>query len=193
MRRQEQPQQESSFVAPAVSSFEPTGTNMVPIQQGDLIQVLEQHGSGWTYAKNLSAGNSSAGWVPSWIVQAPSAASDAAPAQKTKAAESTPQPKEAQVAAKTAMVQAPRVAAAPAPAPAPAPVVETPAPVEANRNIVRATAAFAATSPSQLTLMLSDLVELVERHESGWTYGRKAGDTGSAEGWFPDWVVCPLK
>jgi len=179
-------------VAPAVSSFEPTGTNMVPVQQGDLIQVLEQHGSGWTYAKNLSlAGNSAAGWVPSWIVQAKalSPASDAAPAQKVKAPELTQLPKEPQVAAAKTAVQPPRVAVAPAVAPA----AETSAPVEASRNIVRATAAFAATTPSQLTLMPQDLVELVERHDSGWTYGRKAGDSGAAEGWFPDWVVCPLK
>mmetsp|Transcript_129759 Transcript_129759/g.336546 ORF Transcript_129759/g.336546 Transcript_129759/m.336546 type:complete len:154 (-) Transcript_129759:87-548(-) len=60
------------------------------------------------------------------------------------------------------------------------------------RPILRACAAFTASSSSQLTLSVADLVEIVERHASGWTYGRKVSDVrgeGAAEGWFPDWVV----
>ncbi|CAE8674141.1 unnamed protein product, partial [Polarella glacialis] len=54
----------------AEGSFMCTAAWGVAVRQGDLIQVLEQHNSGWTYAKILSlADNSTAGWVPSYIVQ----------------------------------------------------------------------------------------------------------------------------
>lgn len=210
-RRQEQTQasnstSDSSFVAPAMSAFEPSGSNMVPVQAGDLIQVLEQHGSGWTYAKNLSlAGNSAAGWIPSWIVQAPSSSPEAA--QKTKAAEpaasqqskepsSAPKPvAEATTSPAHAKTGSTAVPASQQVQPAPARPQESPS-SEAPKNIVRATAPFSATSASQLTLLLSDQVEIVERHSSGWTYGRKASEAAggaAAEGWFPDWAVATQK
>eukprot|EP00931_Biecheleriopsis_adriatica_P082832 TRINITY_DN5630_c0_g1_i1.p1 TRINITY_DN5630_c0_g1~~TRINITY_DN5630_c0_g1_i1.p1 ORF type:complete len:796 (-),score=218.01 TRINITY_DN5630_c0_g1_i1:91-2478(-) len=171
-QRREQAQEMPSspgclFVAPAVSSFEPTGSNMarssMSVRQGDMIQVLEQHDSGWTYAKNLSkAGNSIAGWVPSWIVQADSAQQAQEPAPEAKTARQAPLQQ------------------------------EEPAPAQEARNFQRANAAFTASSASQLTLNVGDSVEIVERHASGWTYGRKASDSGAIEGWFPDWV-CPQK
>jgi len=42
-----------------------------------------------------------------------------------------------------------------------------------------------------MSLKPADLVEVVERHTSGWTFGRKVASSGAvlAEGWFPDWVV----
>eukprot|EP00442_Polarella_glacialis_P017057 CAMPEP_0115055730 /NCGR_PEP_ID=MMETSP0227-20121206/4807_1 /TAXON_ID=89957 /ORGANISM="Polarella glacialis, Strain CCMP 1383" /LENGTH=850 /DNA_ID=CAMNT_0002440339 /DNA_START=75 /DNA_END=2627 /DNA_ORIENTATION=- len=201
---------EGSFMATAVSAFEPTGSNMVTVRQGDLIQVLEQHNSGWTYAKNLSlAGNSTAGWVPSWIVQQATSSSDAA-SLKLKA------PLQPSLPQQPKPVAAPVVAPAPVSPAAmqakerafvlpvqqqlhisPAPIVPTSptaaAAPEAPRQILRATAAFAATSASQLTLSVADLVEIVERHGTGWTYGRKAELSGAVEGWFPDWVVVPPK
>lgn len=65
--------------------------------------------------------------------------------------------------------------------------------LKAPQNVVRAaTASFVATTSSQIALKPNDLVEIVERHSSGWTYGRKVSPTvdpsGAIEGWFPDWV-----
>merc|ERR1740129_1496948 len=80
-------------------------------------------------------------------------------------------------------------ALAPAPAPAPAPVAP-----KAPSSVVRvATAAFCSASPSQLSMMVGDLVEIIERDSSGWTYGRKVSQhvidaLPAVEGWFPDWV-----
>jgi len=229
---------DAGFVAQAVSSFEPTGSNMVPVQAGDLIKVLEQHSSGWTYAKNMKLpASSNAGWVPSWIVQPVQGTVDATLASKPKVIE--PQPATAKEPARSVAPAVRPVATAAAFAPvasvaavatvAPAavqpatpavvqqvtPVVvpqpqtvaavaavvapATPAPSTEARAVMRATAPFAATGSSQITLAPEDLVEIVERHTSGWTYGRKVvdahqSDAGSnIEGWFPDWVVCPQK
>mmetsp|Transcript_114850 Transcript_114850/g.366360 ORF Transcript_114850/g.366360 Transcript_114850/m.366360 type:complete len:898 (+) Transcript_114850:133-2826(+) len=212
---QPEPQQEAdgSFVTQAVSSFDPTGSNMVPVQAGDLIQVLEQHSSGWTFAKNLALSSSAnAGWVPSWIVQPaqtagagrPQAATEAAAQTKQKAPETQQkEPARTQPAQAQAAQQAARVAATPAvqqvqAVQQPAQQAQTqPALATEARTVLRANAAFNATSASQLTLSSSDLVEIVERHASGWTYGRKVSEAASEaavlEGWFPDWVVCPQK
>jgi hypothetical protein len=175
---------------------------MMKVQIGDLLEVLDQHNSGWTYAKNLSS-SSQAGWVPSWMVPSQSSSAQSQPA----AAPARPQEAEAVAQVK---------AASPAPAPTPAPVatpkavVATPAPAaqsatvvaiaepaqaEASaeaRNILPARCAFTAAAASQLSLAPSELVEVVERHGSGWTYGRKVSglhSEGPCEGWFPDWVV----
>ena len=55
-----------------------------------------------------------------------------------------------------------------------------------------ATSSFSAASASQLSLLVGDSVEIIEQHESGWTYGRKV-ESGSAapavEGWFPTWAA----
>lgn len=68
---------------------------------------------------------------------------------------------------------------------------------KAPSTVVRvATTGFAASSTSQLTVTAGDLVEIVEAHASGWTYGRKVPSSGHfsldamgpVEGWFPDWV-----
>lgn len=232
---QTQAQQDSSpdgsFVAQAVSSFDPTGSNMVPVQVGDRIQVLEQHSSGWTYAKNLSltgGAASTAGWVPSWIVpksgQAGATSANQQPKPEvTPVLQPKPQPKAPQAqqpqpqqpqpqqpqpapkaqtqtqtalpAAQARIVEAPAVQQAPV-AQAAAAAPPAPTPQAEARTIKRAANRFDATSPSQLTLAPADLIEIVERHASGWTYGRKVSESSAAEvveGWFPDWVVCPQK
>jgi hypothetical protein len=53
------------------------------------------------------------------------------------------------------------------------------------KNLVTVTTAFVATDPSQLSLVADELVEIVQQHTTGWTYGRK---TDLSEGWFPDWA-----
>mmetsp|Transcript_47567 Transcript_47567/g.85909 ORF Transcript_47567/g.85909 Transcript_47567/m.85909 type:complete len:374 (-) Transcript_47567:82-1203(-) len=62
----------------------------------------------------------------------------------------------------------------------------------------KVSAAFAAQDSSQLSLNVADLVEVIQQHPSGWTYGRKAPclspvADSTSEGWFPDWVVGPRK
>mmetsp|Transcript_57362 Transcript_57362/g.92953 ORF Transcript_57362/g.92953 Transcript_57362/m.92953 type:complete len:939 (+) Transcript_57362:131-2947(+) len=79
------------------------------------------------------------------------------------------------------------VAAAAAEAPAPAPAAAPKAP----QTVVRAAIApFSAATSSQLSLALGELVEIVERDMSGWTYGRKVlHQAVPVEGWFPDWCT----
>lgn len=181
---------------------------MIPVKAGDLIRVLEEHKSGWTYAKNLSlkSGNTT-GWVPSWVVPARTSTTPAGgdvagqskpkltgEAQQSQQKEnSRPQPQAVQQQSAPASQSAPatqtaqqvqQVVAAPA----------VSASSMEGRTVMRANDAFVGTSPSQLTLAPADLIEIVERHTSGWTYGRKLSDGGAViEGWFPDWVVCPQK
>lgn len=191
----EQTESEGSFVAQAVSSFEPTGSNMVPVQAGDLIQVLEEHKSGWTYAKNLNLKvPSNTGWVPSWIVPA-RGATDPVSQPKPKPAEpQTTGVQQVQTGfSHTVQQAAPVVQQAPAMQQVQPAVAVAAATTTENRTVVRANDAFVGTSPSQLTLAPADLVEIVERHTSGWTYGRKVTDGSAVEGWFPDWVVCQQK
>lgn len=211
------PEPEGPFIVPATCSFEPTGSNMVQVRPNDMIQVLERHASGWAYCKNLSSSSASnAGWAPCWIVQpaqpavAPAPVVEAKPkvsevaqpiqvAQPTKEKVRTPQP------ATGSVVIAPTptpVSSAAAPATATvaqaAQQAKLAAPQVETRSFLRATSSFNATSPSQLTIVLSDLVEIIERHPTGWTYGRRVCEAPQAEvtaveGWFPDWVVCAQK
>mmetsp|Transcript_18519 Transcript_18519/g.43356 ORF Transcript_18519/g.43356 Transcript_18519/m.43356 type:complete len:581 (+) Transcript_18519:96-1838(+) len=52
----------------------------------------------------------------------------------------------------------------------------------------RAIAAFTATEPTQLAIEIGDAIEVIEKHTSGWTYGRLSS-RDSPEGWFPSWVL----
>lgn len=178
-------------VVKAASSFEPTGPQMVQVAVGDRIQVLEKHSSGWTYCKNLTSGSSNIGWVPSWISQAAAAPEPARPqVVKPKATASLPP---APAPSSAPNVSAPahkavQAAAAVVPVPSPAPAAEA-------RTYIRATAPFSAATQSQMSLAPADLIDIVERHSSGWTYGRKVQEPSAAviEGWFPDWVIAQTK
>lgn len=211
-------------IVQATSVFEPTGTNMVQVQPGHSIHILERHTSGWTYCKNMATGVT--GWAPSWAVQP--AAQTSVPAARgaetgastdlsnTSGSPNTGRTAVPPVALKVddaSRSQAPApskdllrpssqmqtaVAAAPTPQQAQqapnsetAPAVSTP---KAPLNEVRAAQTFfTGTNSSQLTLVVNDLVEIIERHPSGWTYGRKVHQgpnesVAPVEGWFPDWV-----
>jgi hypothetical protein len=190
---------------------------MVQVRPNDMIQVLERHPSGWAYCKNLSSSSASnAGWAPCWIVQPAQPAVSPAPAVEAK-------PKVAEVAQPVQVAQPTKEkvrtpqhatgSAVVAPTPTPASIAAAPAvatvaqaaqqaklaaPQVETRSFLRATSSFNATSPSQLTIVLSDLVEIIERHPTGWTYGRRVCEAPQAEvtaveGWFPDWVVCSQK
>lgn len=57
---------------------------------------------------------------------------------------------------------------------------------------MRALATFEASSQNELTILRGEWVEVIERHETGWTFGKRrdAPDPSqNHEGWFPDWVV----
>jgi len=179
-----QQEADGSFITHATSAFEPTGPNMLCVQAGDAVQVLERHTSGWSYCKNLVS--SSTGWAPAWVVQPVHGEEASASIPKARAQEApTKDPSRTQ--------QTPQLAASPVSQPQAASPTATP---KAPQTMVRAAAsAFTAASPSQLTLAQNDLVEIIERHASGWTYGRKVshGQTAAdaaapCEGWFPDWV-----
>lgn len=150
----------------ATHNFEPTNATMMAVTANDKLEVLESHESGWAYARNLSQG-SAVGWVPNWVAPKP-----VAPAAPRIAPQQAAQQLAAQVVAPPSQTAA---EAQPTPAPAP------------TRPVVEATAVFAGREPSQLSLTPKDLVEIIERHSSGWTFGRKVGG-GSLEGWFPDWA-----
>lgn len=178
----------------AVGNFEATGPTMVPVRHGDVIEVLETHHTGWSYAKNLSNNSIPPGWVPSWIVDAsratapqPAPASpETPPAQRPQPAPA-PQPvapARAEPVNKTVILQTrdreqdlrPAAAAAPRAAP----------------TLVTPSRDFVSGSDSQMSLSTLDQVEIVERHQSGWTFGRKMLNGASvSEGWFPDWACNP--
>jgi hypothetical protein len=163
------------------------------------------------------------GWAPSWIVQPSADDSSNAsrkPASRPKEHEASPilsSPSVApqvtataampttgkaqespvsvaqQVSSKVELHRSTQPAVAAAPTPQHAMQAAPPAP-KAPSTVVRvATAAFSGSSSSQLTVNTGDLVEIVESHASGWTYGRKVhapqhAHAGAIEGWFPDWV-----
>jgi len=51
-------------------------------------------------------------------------------------------------------------------------------------SILKAVRAFTAGGPSQLDIKVGESIQVLNKHTSGWTYGRK----GVSEGWFPQWV-----
>lgn len=86
----------------------------------------------------------------------------------------------------------PAATAASAPESASTPASTQAAPKAPQSTARAAIAPFSAATASQLSLALGDLVEIVERDASGWTYGRKAQDgprQTPVEGWFPDWCT----
>lgn len=212
------PQQRAAgFVTRAIGDFSASGANMLLVRTGDLVEILEQHATGWSFCR-LTSQPDVCGWAPAWVAPIqqgrealvlPAAAEVAdkgqAPAAVVEAPEKHQAPAPTTVQAACAVAEPPRPAphpqqalspAVPTPAPAKAAPLTVasaaPAPATANQ-VCQAVAAFAATSPSQISLAQSDLVQVIERHVTGWTYGRKVSSTDASEvteGWFPAWV-CP--
>ena len=52
--------------------------------------------------------------------------------------------------------------------------------------MMRALANFEGNSENELTIQKGESLDVVERHETGWTFGKKKD---GSEGWFPDWVI----
>jgi hypothetical protein len=269
----------SQSVCRALGSFDPAGPDMVQVRVGDLMQIVSNLPSGWTYCHNLTT--SGTGWAPSWIAQAASAEEEAVPPDMTPAPlfsagfgamEPPPQMQppvwqrnceqqlppineqwQGQPLQQPAwqMPQAPQrppqhqpwhqppphtsldalqsqqgppphqpwqqclagdFATSPPAAPpglpsyagivpnaSPVPAAMGTSPNEAVRGqqqcyeVKDIKATFAGVGPSQLSLAPGELVEIVERDASGWTYGRKVTRASGpnappVEGWFPEWA-----
>jgi len=133
----------------SVASFQPNGKDQIACREGDSIEVLQKHDSGWSYGRVYSEGTMAEGWFPSWLVgvkiDAHARSSQSAPIQKAEAVEAKP------------------------------PIQRFPV-----QN------AFSASDASQLSLAIGDLVEVIEQHPTGWTFGRLLST--DKEGWFPDWA-----
>lgn len=67
-----------------------------------------------------------------------------------------------------------------------------PAPAASATLAVRA---FAPDGSSQLGVQIGDLIQVLSKHESGWTYGRKVQEVAgvnaenASAGWFPNWAI----
>ena len=69
--------------------------------------------------------------------------------------------------------------------------------------IMPALATFEGNSGNELSIRRAEWVEVIERHETGWTFGkvylgnekgkkkRMGNEEVTEEGWFPDWVIRP--
>jgi len=66
------------------------------------------------------------------------------------------------------------------------PTVPEPA-AQASVERVAIAVPYAASGPSQLTIAKGDLVDILERNTSGWTFGRRV--ICGSEGWFPEWAI----
>jgi len=165
----------NTHVGVAMGNFEATGPTMVPVRQGDMIEVLETHHTGWSYAKNLSH-SSPPGWVPSWIVD-----SNRDEHRHEPSHVAVNQPAVAPAPVASSVMQPTQTA------------VASPTPVPPQRaSLVQPSRDFTSGSDSQMSLSTLDFVEIVERHTSGWTFGRKVLNGASvSEGWFPDWACNP--
>lgn len=62
-------------------------------------------------------------------------------------------------------------------------------------SATRAVRAFAPDGSSQLGVQIGDLIQVLSKHESGWTYGRKVQEVAgvnaenASAGWFPNWAI----
>lgn len=133
----------------SVASFQPNGKDQIACREGDSIEVLQKHDSGWSYGRVYSTeGTMAEGWFPSWLVGVKidaNARSSQSASIKAEAVEAKP------------------------------PIQRFPV-----QN------AFSASDASQLSLAIGDLVEVIEQHPTGWTFGRLLST--DKEGWFPDWA-----
>jgi len=180
--------------ATATLGFEPNGANQIRVTPGEQLRVDAVHPSGWAFGKNL--GTRQEGWFPQYVVNPPqetaTAQAEAADAQARAQAEAAAAAKaeaeaKAQAAARQTSPTASAASSTARPAQA-APASPAVAPShEPEVTTITARANFQAADPSQLNLLLGDQVQVIERHNTGWTYGRKNAD--DSEGWFPDWLL----
>lgn len=126
--------------------FNPISSEQIPVGEGDIIEVVSAHESGWSYGKNhsISPGDGIVeGWFPTWV------ASD-----KISEHEALNHLTELEQQQEQARI-----------------TVHQP---------------FQSGDVSQLSLNKGDSVIVIERHTTGWTFGRHVET--QKEGWFPDWV-----
>lgn len=168
----------------AALGFEPNGPNQIRVQPGEMLRVADVHPSGWAFGQNMNTRQE--GWFPQYVVPRPEDAAAAA----AKAAEKAAEAAQAAAAAQAQAQLAAQARAPPSPASSQSQARAPQSPSEPAReevSMITARANFVAADPSQLNLLLGDTVQVIERHDTGWTYGRKLGD--ESEGWFPDWLL----
>jgi hypothetical protein len=159
--------QEDVPVLVAVHNYNPeTDNGMMSVLAGDRMEVFQRHESGWCFCRLLNKPQTPSGWVPNWVLPSEEETSAKALVEE-KVVTPEPEPQKIEVV-QPQVVQ---------------PQVVQPQPKE-SKNVTTVTTAFNATDSSQLTLA-EELVEIVQQHTTGWTYGRK---TDGSEGWFPDWA-----
>jgi len=61
-------------------------------------------------------------------------------------------------------------------------------------SVVQAVHPYIADGASQLRIATGDLIQVLNDHPSGWTYGRKVSEASEvveeeSEGWFPNWAI----
>jgi len=161
----------------SVQAFAPAGKGQIAINEGDVVEILQRHDSGWSYGKKHSPkeGELSEGWFPSWIAGARIQKDDAAANSDLSKSEAhtsrVPNGKadeiirESQQTAQEAKAQT----------------------TSPSRCVVHQP--FSATDVSQLSLAKGDYVDVIEPHPTGWTFGRHV--SSQKEGWFPGWVSSP--
>lgn len=57
-----------NLIVQAFYGYDPLGPHEVKVTPGDMIYLLEQRSSGWSFCINLSTPNGLRGWMPSWRV-----------------------------------------------------------------------------------------------------------------------------
>lgn len=162
----------------SVQVFAPNGKGQIAVNEGDVVEILQRHDSGWSYGKNhsLPEGEPSEGWFPSWIagarIQKDDAATNAEQRQNEASAARVPNGKADGIIRDSQQTR--DITAQEAKA-------QTTSP---SRCLVHQP--FTATDVAQLSLVKGDYVDIIERHPTGWTFGRHVST--QKEGWFPDWV-----
>jgi len=172
----------------SVQSFVPAGKGQIAVNEGDVVEVLQRHESGWSYGKNhsLPEGSTSTpatrrkhlpeGWFPSWIAITRIEKENAAVKSDVKL-ESDATTSRVPNGKADGIIRESQQTAQEAKA-------QTTSP---SRCVVHQP--FTTSDSTQLSVAKGDHVDVIERHPSGWTFGRLVNS--QKEGWFPDWVSNP--
>jgi len=160
----------------ATARFEPRGENTIDVHPGQTLSIIEEHNSGWTYVRNETTNLS--GWVPAWVV---SKLPPPVPAVQRSMDVDPPNPMQPPGTLAQGQMQHAALPNAGAQGQAQAP------PEQIRYPRMPALAPFEGNSANELSVQKGELIEVVERHETGWTFGKKGA--GGHEGWFPDWVI----
>jgi len=176
------------FVGIAIDSFHPTQESQLTTEKDDFVQILERHTSGWTYCKNLTRdlvtpentnilGTENKiylGWVPAWLIPDSSRLTRLTLREVMRSQEAYHTRKDAS----DRLTETPAKPATEA--------WDSSFDGSEQHSTGTAVTAFTPTTSQQLPLTVGDIVTIIQRHDSGWTFGRTQNHEG---GWFPGWMV----